>query len=120
MKAKCRNAAFIAALVSVICFANISLWATQTVETRKPFEVRLDTVWIAGTSPEELVFVFNNVIGYKSVESLRGAIANLPPGSKVTWYPRPLGAPPMPPEGMDDFRRFCAERKVELIVIKGE
>jgi hypothetical protein len=115
------NAAFVALLLA-ICLTSSGLWAMQTTTTRKPEKLRLDTVWIAGTRPEEVVFVVNNVIGYKSVESLRAAVANLPSGSTLTWFPRPLGAPRLPPDekGMDDFRRFCAERNIELIVILGE
>jgi len=77
---------------------------------------------IANASPAEFVFVINNVVGYKTVESLKAAVANLPPGSTLTWFPRPLGAPRLPPDdgGINDFKRFCLEHKVELIVIPGE
>ena len=53
----------------------------QTAGTGTPVKVRLDTVWIANTTPAEFVFVINNVVGYKTVESLKAAVANLPPGS---------------------------------------
>ena len=47
----------------------------QTVGTSTPGKLRLDTVWIANASPAEFVFVINNVVGYKTVESLKAAVA---------------------------------------------
>jgi hypothetical protein len=85
-------------------------------------ELTLHTVFITEGGARETIFVINNHTGYKTVESLKAFLAAFPPGARLTWFPVPRGGVRLPPDdrGLDDFKKFCAEHKIELTIIPGE
>ena len=60
-------------------------------------------------------------VAFKTVDSLKKFIMDLPPGSALTWAPGcdRFGQEPLlsSEEAMASFKAFCRERKVELVII---
>jgi hypothetical protein len=81
---------------------------------------RMELVYIFGTEAPEFIFVINNV-GFKSVESLKKFLSNLPAGSTLEWAPgcKRIGIEPLlsSDQDMKDFREFCAERRLNFILV---
>ena len=92
-----------------------------TTPTRQPEKLKLALVQIAETDPFEYLFVVNDAIGFKSVESLKKFVAGMIPGSTLTWDPGcvRMGKEPIlsSPQDLEAFKAFCADHKVELIII---
>ena len=89
-------------------------------ETRAPakYELALVYVW-EGEAPEFLFVVGSS--GFKSVETLKRFLGELPPGSEVTWAPgcERLGNEPLlsSEREMGLFREFLAERRIRFTLI---
>jgi len=86
-----------------------------------PPKYQMELVRIFGTDSPEFVFVVGK-IGFKSVASLKEFVGSLPAGSTIEWAPgcvRMGGEPLLSSEQeMEDFKAFCAEKNINLILVR--
>lgn len=78
-------------------------------------------IWIYGTHPPEYIFVIDNRLGFKNVDSLKKFVAGLPEGSVLEWDPgcMMMGGEPLlsSREEMENFKSFCEEHKIVFNLI---
>ena len=105
-----------AAFTSILAVSLVA--AESRVEQPPAYELRL--VSILETAETEFVFVIGSV-GFRTVGGLKDFLATLPPGTKLTWSPgciRSGNEPLLSSEyEMEEFRRFCAERGIEFMLV---
>jgi len=82
---------------------------------------RMELVYIVDTDPREYVFVISGAIGFKSVDSLKKYLSDLPHGSILEWAPGCVrgGNEPLlsSEQEMEDFKAFCAEKNINFILV---
>jgi hypothetical protein len=107
-------------LLTVLLFGVLQAHAQETWQSPSPPKYRLELVYIFDEGSTECIFVVGNV-GFKSVASLKKFVGDLPPGSTVEWAPgcRRIGGEPLlsSDEDMDDFKAFCALKKITFILV---
>jgi hypothetical protein len=81
---------------------------------------RLELIYISDLGSQEHIFVVGNM-GFKSVESLKKFVGDLPPGSILEWAPgcRRSGGEPLlsSPQDMEGFRAFCVAKQINFILV---
>lgn len=91
-----------------------------TIAEEPPPAHELKLVYIFETPETEFLFVIGNS-GFRTVASLKTFLASLPPGTKLTWDPGCVrtGEEPLlsSEEEMEDFKRFCLEQGIDLVLI---
>ena len=106
--------------LSVILLSAVLHVNAQKSAPRPPVKHRMELVPILKAGSTEFIFVIGKV-KFKSVASLKNFVGNLPPGSTLEWEPGCLrmGGEPLlsSRQEMDDFKAFCAERNITLILI---
>ena len=110
----------------ILCLLVMSLLGVLHVHAQEngqsppPPKYRLELVYIFEANPTEYVFVVGNA-GFKSVASLKKFLSDLPPGSILEWAPGCLrwGGEPLlsSAQDMEDFKAFCAAKKITLILV---
>ena len=87
-------------------------------EPPRQYELRLIHIF-EGREPEH-VFVIGDS-GFRTVESLKGFLATLPPGSEVRWAPgcERFGKEPLlsSEEEMEEFRAFLKQRGLVFVLV---
>lgn len=85
-----------------------------------PPKYQLELVYIFEANPNEYILRVGNV-GFKSVASLKNFLKDLPPGSILEWSPGCLryGGELLLSSAheMEDFKAFCAEKKIRFIIV---
>lgn len=110
-------------LLLAVCLMLIvlSIQPSHSQDAGKPEKYELALVWIADTQPRQYVFVINARVGFKSVAGLKHFVGNLPPGTVLEWDPGCLrmGDEPLlsSKADMDDFKAFCAAKKVTFVLV---
>jgi hypothetical protein len=98
----------------------LTVLSANAQENIPPPKYRLELVYIFEGDTPEIIFVIGNV-GFKSVESLKKFVSTLPPGSTLEWAPgcSRIGGEPLlsSEQEMKEFKAFCVERKINLILI---
>jgi hypothetical protein len=93
--------------------------AQDNAQSPAPSKYRLELIYISDVASQEYIFVVGT-LGFKSVDSLKKFLSNLPPGSILEWAPgchRWGGEPLLSSEqDMEDFKAFCVEKKIEFIL----
>ena len=94
--------------------------AQESVPPQPPPKYRMGLVSIFDAGSAEFIFVIGSV-GFKSVESLKNFLADLPYGSTLEWAPgcRRVGGEPLlsSEQEMEDFKAFCAARGINFILV---
>jgi hypothetical protein len=94
--------------------------AQESEQSPPPPKYKMELVYIFEAEPTEYLFLVGNV-GFKSVASLKKFLSDLPPGSILEWSPGCLryGGEPLlsSAEDMEDFKAFCVENKITLILV---
>jgi hypothetical protein len=95
--------------------------ARPAATARAPEKLTLAVVMISGTTPQEYVLVVNGRVGFKTVEALKNFVAGMPAGSSLKMDPGCLRAGDEPllnsAKDMEAFKAFCADHKVELVIV---
>ena len=103
-------------LLSAVCHTH----AQEIAQPEPPPKYRMELVYIFEADSPEFIFVVGNV-GFKSVESLKNFLNNLPPGSILEWAPgcKRIGSEPLlsSEEEMEAFKTFCVERGITFILV---
>jgi hypothetical protein len=94
----------------------------QEIEQAAPApKYRMELIYIVDASPHEYVFVISGAIGFKSVDSLKKYLGDLPLGSTIEWAPGCIrrGDEPLlsSEQEMEDFKAFCAEKNINFILV---
>ena len=91
----------------------------QETERHTPLKYRIQLIIVADTNPLEYLLVIDNV-GFKSVASLKRFVGTLPADSILEWAPdcSRIGGEPLlsSEEEMNDFKAFCQEKHIKLIL----
>ena len=94
--------------------------AQENGQSPPPPKYRMELVYIFEADSTEYILVVGSV-GFKSVASLKKFLADLPPGSTLEWAPgcRRSGGEPLlsSEEEMENFKAFCAEKKISFILV---
>ena len=87
-----------------------------------PPKYRMDVVYMLETAsseaPPESIIVVGN-FGFRSVAALKRFLAGLPQGAVVEWTPgcvRLGGELLSSVEELEDFRKFCKQEGIELVI----
>lgn len=103
-------------LLSVVLRAD----AQENVPPPSPPKYRMELVYIIDGNSTEFIFVIGNA-GFKSIDSLKGFLSTLPPGSHLEWSPGCLrmgNEPLLSSEWeMEEFKAFCAERNINFVLV---
>jgi hypothetical protein len=95
----------------------LSLASAESRVDPPAYELKLVSV---GEEPTEYLFVVGTC-GFRSVETLKAFLARLPAGTRLTWSPgciRSGNEPLLSSEyEMEEFRRFCAERGIDFVLV---
>ncbi len=104
----------------ILLFGVLSVQAQEDGQLPPPPQYRLELVYIFEANPTEYIFLVGNV-GFRSVDSLKKFIGDLPPGSILEWAPGCLrsGGEPLlsSSEDMEDFKAFCAEKNIKFVLM---
>ena len=126
-----RNNLFLSEILSMdiskhlLCLLMILFLAVPRAEAQEnilpsPPKYRMALIYIFEEDTPEFIFVIDK-IGFKSVASLKKFLSNLPVGSTLEWAPgcKRTGREPIlsSEEEMNDFKAFCAERNINLILV---
>ena len=91
-----------------------------TMPSSQPPKYRMELVYIFEANSAEYVFVIGN-IGFKSLDSLKKYISNMPAGSTLEWAPGCLrrGNEPLlsSEREIKEFEAFCARNKVKFVLV---
>jgi hypothetical protein len=90
------------------------------------YKYRLELVSFYDGNPREqmfaVVFLGGGVV-CRTIDSLKKFIADMPPNSTITWAPSDAGFGGelllSSPKEMEAFKAFCAEKRVELVIVPG-
>ena len=110
----------------LLCFLLMSLPGVLNVhaagkkKSPPPRRYNLELVYIFEAKPIDFMFVVGNM-RFKSVDSLKEFLSGLAPGSILEWSPGCLryGGEPLvsSAQQMEDFKAFCATKKIRFIVL---
>jgi hypothetical protein len=110
----------------ILCILAISLsvvlhaQAQENKESPAPPKYRLELVRMIDAESTEYAFVVGK-IGFHSMASFKEFLSTLPPGSTLEWDPGCIryGDEPLlsSREELEDFRTFCADKKIKFIVL---
>jgi hypothetical protein len=107
-------------LFMILSSAVFTVRAQDTTILQTPPKYRMELVYIFEADTPEFVFVIGSV-GFKSIDSLKKFLSNLPAGSTLEWAPgckRSGNEPLLSSEReMEDFREFCAEKHLNFILV---
>ncbi|HEV7396751.1 MAG TPA: hypothetical protein VGN86_09610 [Pyrinomonadaceae bacterium] len=110
----------ILSLVVMLLLGILCAHAQDNPQSPAPSKYRLELVYISDVASQEYLFVIGTV-GFKSVDSLKTFLSNLPPDSILEWAPgchRWGGEPLLSSErDMEDFKAFCVANKIDFILI---
>ena len=91
--------------------------ASISVAADEPVEHKMSLRWLRPPHSRAYRVMHLDDADYETTDDLKSAVAHLPAGSKLTWYTGcflplclPLGSAPYSP--LEDFEKFCSERKV--------
>jgi hypothetical protein len=94
--------------------------AQEHGQPQPPPTYRMELVYIFEDQATEFIFVIGNV-GFKSVDSLKKFLSNLPPGSNLEWAPgcKRMGNEPLlsSEQEMEEFKAFCAESNINFVLV---
>jgi hypothetical protein len=106
-------------LIVMLCLGVLCADAQENTQSPPP-KYRLELVYISDVGSQEHIFVIGNM-GFKSVESLKKFVGDLPPGSILEWAPSCLrrGSEPLlsSPQDMEDFTAFCVAKQINFILV---
>jgi hypothetical protein len=96
--------------------------AAEEKKESAPSKYRIEVVYVyetlnRGSAPESMLVIGR--FGFRSVASLKEYIAALPEGAVVEWEPGCIflgGELLSSPKELEDFREFCKQQGVELII----
>ncbi len=104
----------------IVLFAVLPAHAQENAQSQPPPKYRMELVYVIDADSPEFVFVIGN-IGFKSVDSLKKFIGDLPAGSILEWAPgcRRIGNEPLlsSEQEIEDFKAFCAGKNIEFVLI---
>ena len=104
----------------ILLSAVLHVSAQEGAQPQPPAKHRMELVYIFEAGSTEFIFVIGGD-GFKSVASLKNFVGNLPSGSTLEWAPgcRRVGGEPLlsSEQEMEDFKAFCAERNITLILV---
>lgn len=115
----------VCAMAAYPCFAKAPKPPASSIKQPAPLPPQtyeMSLISVSGGPSCEYIFVINNRVGYRTVASLKGFVANLPPGSTLRWAPddsRRLGEPLMSSAAIADFGAFCRSKKIRFVLIPG-
>lgn len=107
-------------LLVMLLVGVLNVQAQDTGQSPPPPKYKLELVYVFEANSTEYIFLVGNV-GFKSVASLKKFLSDLPPGSILEWSPGCLryGGEPLlsSAEDMEDFKAFCAAKKINFILV---
>ena len=107
-------------LCAILLFIVLPARAQEIGQSAPAPKYRMELIYVVDASPHEYVFVISGSIGFKSVDSLKKYLGDLPPGSTLEWAPgcvRRVNEPLSSEQEIEDFKAFCAEKNINFIVI---
>lgn len=107
-------------LIVMLSLGVLGADAQENAQSPPQPKYRLELVYILDVGSQEHIFVVGNV-GFKSVESLKKFVGDLPPGSILEWAPGCLrrGGEPLlsSAQDMEDFKAFCVAKQIDFILV---
>lgn len=110
-------------LVSLAVLLFTSVWcanAQDSGQVQSPPTYKMELVYIFDVDSTEFIFVIGKT-GFRSIESLKKFLSDLPAGATLEWAPGCLrmgGEPLLSSEQeMEDFKAFCVERNINFILV---
>jgi fructose-1,6-bisphosphatase len=107
-------------LLVILLAGALNVYPQETEQPAPPPKYKLELVYIFEANPTEFIFLVGNV-GFKSVDSLKKFVGDLPPGSILEWAPGCLrsGGEPLlsSPQDLEDFKAFCAAKKINFVLV---
>jgi len=106
----------------LIILLNVCLKTSYTEEIKKPepqkWELKL--IYMLDEAPPKYIYLLGQT-GFKSIESLKKFIGSLPQGTTIEWNPgcERMGDEPLlnDKKAMDDFKKYCEQHGIKLILI---
>jgi len=110
----------VALLLGALCVGFFCLTAALAEEAAPaPGAYQIKIVYLFESEPPEAIFVMGNS-GFRSVAALKDWVKNLPAGStlKFDMSCENLGVEPLvnSEEEMNDFKKFCDQHQINLII----
>ncbi len=107
-------------LVSILLSVALHAGAQEDAQPEPPPKYRMELVYIFEAASTEFIFVVGHV-GFKSVDSLKNFVGNLPHGSTLEWAPgcRRIGGEPLLSSEyeLEEFKAFCAEKHINFVLV---
>ena len=107
-------------VVALVMMCALSTALAQTA--KEPIHFKMQMFRVLEGEKDEYFFAIGQA-GYKSLESLKNGIANLPSGSILEWDPgcKRTGKDPLlsSEKDLEEFRRFCEQHGIKLEMGRG-
>jgi hypothetical protein len=115
-----RHLFFTAAILFFTIGSPVYSQEKEPLQKQPPPKYRMELVYIFEHNLTEFIFVIGNT-GFKSVDSLKEFVGNMPPDAVLEWAPgcTRFGKEPLlsSEKELEDFKVFCAKSGVKFILI---